>query len=97
MEVAQGATRGRRTAQATTESIPANLRTSEQRVESVVRSLKIRLEDTVDAALIEAAVEAEFDTYSDARVSDFIPIFVERRVGTRPAQSQARSVEHRRD
>lgn len=78
-------------------SAQVQLRTSEQRVESVVRSLQAGFDDTVDAARITAEVEAEFDTYSEVRVTEFVPIFVERRVRARLTQGQRSGAEHRHD
>jgi hypothetical protein len=57
---------------------------SNDRVGSVVRSLLARFGTAVEAATIAAEVEAEFAVYySKARVTDFVPIFVERSVGSR--------------
>ena len=78
-------------------SIAVQRQRREQRVESVVQSLQVGLEDTVEVSLIEAAVEAEFDSFAEARVGDFVPIFVERHVRARLAQSQARRVERHCD
>jgi hypothetical protein len=58
-----------------------------QRVESVVRSLNARLGDGVDAAVVTAAVEAEFAAYSAARITQFVPVIVESRVWARLRRS----------
>ena len=60
-----------------------NETTSTPRVESIVRSLCVRLGADLDVAAIAAEVEAEFSTYANARVTHFIPILVERRVWER--------------
>ena len=54
-----------------------------RRVETVVRSLQVRLGVGVDPALIRTEVEAEFATYAAARVREFVPILVETRVQAR--------------
>ena len=57
---------------------------SNGRVESVVQALLARFGTAVEAASIAAEVEAEFAVYySNTRVTDFVPIFVERRLQTR--------------
>jgi hypothetical protein len=57
--------------------------TSTPRVESIVRSLRVRLGEALDFAVIAAEVEAELATYANARVTQFIPILVESRVWER--------------
>jgi hypothetical protein len=52
-------------------------------VESLVRSLRVRLGEGLDFAVIAAEVEAELSAYANARVSQFIPILVESRVWRR--------------
>ncbi len=54
-----------------------------RQVELIVRSLRTRLGEGFDAAHITAEVEEEFAAYSAARVTQFVPIFVERRVWAR--------------
>ena len=56
---------------------------SRARVESVVRSLHSRFGSSVDVADIEAEVEIEIGSYATARITDFIPILVEREVHAR--------------
>jgi hypothetical protein len=56
---------------------------SRRQVESVVRALQARFGTAVDVAAIAVEVEAEFAVYSKARVTDFVPILVERGVQTR--------------
>jgi hypothetical protein len=56
------------------------------RVESIVRSLHLRLGEGFDFAVIAAEVEAELSTYAHARVTQFIPILVESRVWQRLRQ-----------
>ena len=51
--------------------------------ERIVQSLRARLGEGVDAAVIAAAVEAEFALYAGARVTQFVPILVERGVQAR--------------
>ena len=53
------------------------------RVESIARSLRVRLGESLDLAAIAAEVEAELSTYANARVTQFIPILVESRVWER--------------
>ena len=53
------------------------------RVESIVRSLRVRLGEGFDFAVIVAEVEAELARYVNARVTQFIPILVESRVWER--------------
>ena len=53
------------------------------RLESIVRSLRVRLGEGLDFAVIAAEVEAELSTYANARVTQFIPILVESRVWER--------------
>ena len=52
-------------------------------IESVVRSLQVRLGVGVDPAVIRTEVEAEFATYAAASVREFIPILVESHVHAR--------------
>ena len=52
-------------------------------IEIVTRSLNARLGAAVDPALIRAEVQAEFASYSQAPVRDFIPLLVEKRVRAR--------------
>ena len=54
-----------------------------RRIEMVVRSLQVRLGVGIDPALIRTEVEAEFETYADARVREFVPILVETHVHAR--------------
>ena len=49
-------------------------------IETVVRSLQVRLGVGIDPAVIRTEVEAEFATYAAARVREFIPILVETHV-----------------
>jgi hypothetical protein len=58
-------------------------KTSTPRVESIVRSLHVRLGESLDFAVIAAEVEDELSTYANARVTQFIPILVESRVWDR--------------
>ena len=62
---------------------PSETTTSTPRVESIVRSLRVRLGEGLDFAVIAAEVEAELSTYANARVTQFIPILVESRVWER--------------
>lgn len=64
-------------------SCPNETTVSTPRVESIVRSLRVRLGGDSDIAAIAAEVEAEFSSYANARVTQFIPILVERRVWER--------------
>lgn len=57
--------------------------TEQRRVHSIVQSLRARLGEGFDTAVISAAVEAEFARYSTARITQFVPILVESRVWTR--------------
>jgi len=52
-------------------------------VESLVRSLRVRLGEDLDFVLIAAEVEAELSRYANARVTQFIPVLVESRVWQR--------------
>lgn len=52
-------------------------------VESIVRSLQVRLGDSFDVTVIEAEVRAELATYSEVPVTQYIPVLVERRVTAR--------------
>ena len=54
-----------------------------RQTEIIVQSLEARLGAAVDPVRIRAEVEAEFATHSDARVRDFVPLLVERRVRSR--------------
>jgi hypothetical protein len=56
---------------------------SGRRVESVVQALHARFGAAVDVAAIAVEVEAEFAIYAKARVTDFVPILVERGVQAR--------------
>jgi hypothetical protein len=62
---------------------PSETTMSTPRVESIVRSLRVRLDGRLDFAVIVAEVEAELATYANARVTQFIPILVESRVWER--------------
>ena len=62
---------------------PGETTTSTLRVESIVRSLHVRVGEGLDFAVIVAEVEAEFSRYANARVTQFIPILVESRVWER--------------
>ena len=61
----------------------AEERATTPRVESIVRSLRLRLGEGSDFAAIVAEVEAELAMYANARVTQFIPILVESRVWER--------------
>jgi hypothetical protein len=52
---------------------------AEHEVALVVRRLQGRL-PAVPVAAIERAVEAEFQSFSRARVRDFLPVLIERRL-----------------
>jgi hypothetical protein len=52
-------------------------------VESVVRALADDFGTAVEVAAIVAQVEVEFATYRDARVTEFVPLLVTRRVRTK--------------
>lgn len=52
---------------------------AEQQVESVVRRLQGRL-PAVPARALERAVDVEFQSFSSARVRDFLPVLIERRL-----------------
>ena len=52
-------------------------------IETVVRSLQVRLGVGIDPTVIRTEVEAEFATYAAARVREFIPILVETHVHAR--------------
>ena len=54
-------------------------------IETVVRSLQVRLGVGIDPEVIRTEVEAEFATYAAARVREFIPILVESHVHAAPA------------
>ncbi len=53
---------------------------SSLRMGVIVRSLQAQLGEGIDAAVIAAEVEREFAVYSSARVTQFVPILVERGV-----------------
>ncbi len=61
----------------------AETETSSDRVEPIVRSLRARLGESVDAGLIVAEVEAELAAFAAARLTQFVPILVESRVRNR--------------
>jgi hypothetical protein len=63
--------------------VPSDTKPSTPSVESIVRSLHTRLGEESDFAVLVAEVEAEFSSYADARVSQFIPILVQRHVWAR--------------
>ena len=67
-------------------SWPSETTTWTPRVESIVRSLRVRLGEALDSAVIAAEVEAELSKYANARVTQFIPILVESRVWERLRQ-----------
>jgi hypothetical protein len=50
--------------------------------------------DAVAPPTIEAAVRAEFDRRHDARVQDFVPIFVERSLRHKLRSTEASTPEH---
>ena len=58
-------------------------------VDAIVRSLQVRLGQDFDVAVIEAEVKAELAAYSEARVTQYIPVLVERR-GTARLGASAR-------
>lgn len=62
---------------------PSHTTMSTPRVESIVRSVRVRLGEGWDFAVIAAEVEAELSAYANARVTQFIPILVESRVWAR--------------
>jgi hypothetical protein len=53
----------------------------EDQIDSVVRRLTATLD--VPPAIVEAEVRAAFEEWGDARVRDFVPIFVERELRER--------------
>ena len=61
----------------------AETNTSTDRVESIVRSLRARLGESVDAEALLAEVAAELAAFAAARVTQFVPILVESRVRNR--------------
>jgi len=63
---------------------------STRHVDAVVESLQARF-SSAEPEFIRALVEAEFASYSDARVRDFIPVLVEASVRTRLRQATLRS------
>jgi hypothetical protein len=69
--------------------VPIESRTVTERVESIVRSLRSGLGEGLDAAVIRAEVEAELAACSGARVQQFLPIIVERRVWARLCQERS--------
>ena len=52
-------------------------------VESIVRALHAEFGTDVEIAAISAEVERVFERYCDARVTDFVPVFVLRCARTR--------------
>jgi hypothetical protein len=55
-----------------------------QHIDQVVDALEIGVGGAVDRDTLEAVVEADFDRYSStARITAFVPIFVERDVRAR--------------
>ena len=52
-------------------------------IDSIVRSLHVRLGEGFDIAVIEAEVKAALANYSQVPVTQFIPVLVERRVTAR--------------
>ena len=50
---------------------------------TIVRSLLARLGQRFDAVTVATEVEAEFASFAGIRITQFVPIFVERRVGDR--------------
>jgi hypothetical protein len=64
--------------------------TLEQRIEHVVASLQNLLGSTVEPDVIRAEVEAEFASYSQARIFDFVPVLVETRVRERLTRQRSR-------
>jgi hypothetical protein len=54
-----------------------------QRLGPILRCLRARLGQDVDDALIAVEVEAALVLYATARVTQFVPILVERRVRER--------------
>ena len=59
---------------------PIHPGTETAQVDSIVQSLQTRLMAEVDVTVIAAEVEAELAAYSAARVTQFVPILVERSV-----------------
>ncbi len=53
------------------------------RMDVIVRSLQAQLGEDIDAAVIAAEVERELAAYSSVRVTQFVPILVERGVRER--------------
>jgi hypothetical protein len=49
-------------------------------IEDVTNRLSDQLDDAVPRATISARVRRSFNTFRHARVAQFIPVFVERRV-----------------
>jgi hypothetical protein len=58
--------------------------------EALVRALHSRFGSRVELAEIEAEVELELSSFADARVTDFLPILVERKVQARLDQRCSR-------
>ena len=58
-------------------------RRGEGTTETIVRSLQARLDGRFDVETLRAEVEAEFTSFADVRITQFVPIFVERRVEER--------------
>src|SRR6478609_1266625 len=65
------------------QSIARLPRPGEDTTETIVRSLQARLDGRFDVETLRAQVEAEFASFADVRITQFVPIFVERRVGER--------------
>jgi len=62
---------------------PSEAKTSVARLKMIVHSLQERLGDGFDTAELAAEVEAEFAMYAGSRVTQFVPILVERQVRAR--------------
>jgi hypothetical protein len=56
---------------------------------AIVRMVHERLGATIDPAVIEREVAAELALYTDARLTQFVPILVESRVRTRLVRSHS--------
>jgi len=65
------------------QSIARVHRRGEDTTETIVRSLHARLDGRFDVEMLRAQVEAEFTSFADVRITQFVPIFVERRVEER--------------
>ena len=65
-------------------SIPPRVRPKDRAERGGVDELTDHLVGRVDAAIpretVQARVRREFDAFADARVRQFVPVFVERRV-----------------